>query len=361
MVSGGLFHNLEDPPESNSLSDGEDEGEVEDGFTVSEIESEVFTTSLSDLPGSPKTSTRKHSRHRAGAKNEHAAVVEPEPSEDENLTDEQVHLESHTTRKPKKQHRGFNMRRRHKVAPMSYTPHASPTRATGQSGLAWMDTVNGVQLMSVAPVDIFSAPPQLQQPPPPQYVLPPQTPIPHTSPFQYPYPPPPTFHPAYLLDPMQQYTPRTHPVSNPPHSVMRSRKRKGGESGIDAVDGRDAGEGRRKTRVGRSKSGKEGEASGSRASATDTGGHKQEEGKASGTDTGGHKQEEGEASGSKASRTDTGGHKQEEGEVEQSKDTVPVSAAEKKEETSRPKESSGHDVQELLQQVTYIPLYMNKF
>ena len=323
MVSGGLFHNLEDPPESNLLSDGEDEGEVEDGFTVSEIESEVFTTSLSDLPGSPKTSTRKHSRDRAGAKNEHAAVVEPEPSEDENLTDEQVHLESHTTRKPKKQHRGFNMRRRHKVAPMSYTPHASPTRATGQSGLAWMDTVNGVQLMSVAPVDIFSAPPQLQQPPPPQYVLPPQTPIPHISPLQYPYPPPPTFHPAYLLDPMQQYTPHTHPVSNPPHSVMRSRKRKGGESGIDTVDGRDAGEGRRKTRVGRSKSGKESKASGSRASATDTGGHKQEE-----------------------------------GEVEQSKDSVPASAAEKKEETSRPKESSGHNVQELLQQVTHIPLYM---
>ena len=68
--------------------------------------------------------------------------------------------------------------RRHKIAPVTYSPQflsSVPAQTTG-ADLAWMDTVNGPQLMSVKPVP--HSQPHLQwRTRPPQYVLPP----PHVS------------------------------------------------------------------------------------------------------------------------------------------------------------------------------------
>ena len=234
--------------------DDEEEEEIEEDLSVSDAEDHELSSASSlldlHLPRTPHAGTQeRETRHDHGKRREEG-TEERTTSEDDVEAEEhplQPKLESRPTqRKEKKKSRGFNLRRSHRVAPAPYLPvnvtstpqYGAIPPASGHMGLAWMDTVNGPQLMSMQPV--FASSPQ--QLPPPQYVLPAQAMVPPLSPSHHPYHPPPSHQPPTYSHPSPQYTPHTHQASKPqPRSARthrRSKKeREHHETGTDVVDG----------------------------------------------------------------------------------------------------------------------------
>ena len=205
-------------PRQPQYFDKEEQGEDGSDMVVTEAEgSELFATSSSrdQNIGNHEEKDEKSDKELA----EHAT------SDDDNEREHLLVPEFQTQRK-KQQSRGFKLRRSRKVAPLPYTPASGVAPAPGslagtQMGLAWMDTVNGAQLMSIH----FS-------PQPPSFPISHQTHLPPTSPYH----PPPPHHP-----------PDTHSFSSrQPHSrrtdqqqvkrIQRGRQILQ-ESGTDFVDG----------------------------------------------------------------------------------------------------------------------------
>ena len=235
-------------------SEDDEEEEIEEDLSVSEAEDHELSSASSlldlDLSRTPHAGTQEwETRHDHGKKRE-------ERTEEHTSSDDDVEAEEHplqpklesrpTQRKEKKKSRGFNVRRSHRVAPAPYPPvnvtstpqHGAIHPTSGHMGLAWMDTVNGPQLMSMQPV--FGSPPQ--QLPPPQYVLPAQAMVSPLSLSHHPYHPPPLHQPPTYSHPSPKYTPHTHRASKPqPRSARTHRQsnkeREHHETGTDVVDG----------------------------------------------------------------------------------------------------------------------------
>ena len=153
------------------------------------------------------------------------------------VASEEREKESDNRRTEQKQYRRpRHVLRRHKVAPLTYcTSFTSPVSAGGRTDLAWMDTVNGPQLMSVMPVPIPQPHPQQQIRPPPQYVLP--SPQVVTSPVHY-------FSPTSS---QSHHTPHSH-LAHSARSNRQQRKNKEKNDGhsfateTDFIDGPEDGE-----------------------------------------------------------------------------------------------------------------------
>ena len=126
-------------------------------------------------------------------------------------------------------------RRSRKVAPLPYATSlpVSPNRG---ADLAWMDTVNGPQLMSIVPVSIHQSSPQ-QQVPGPQFVLPSPRVAPATVFYHH---PPPHGPPQSHLTPRraQSVTGQHHSAGTKPHATEDRGESEGGAS-RDSVDGPD--------------------------------------------------------------------------------------------------------------------------
>lgn len=218
-----------DTDESQPLNAEDDDRENED---ISENEeSELSAASMSDLPGA--TNTGNHEQRKRSDKT-HAQLAS---SGGDNLTEHSpMHSEFQTHKKRKK---GLKMHHRHRIAPLPYTPDTTTTVPQQIGRLAWMETVNGAQLMSIQPI-LFSS----LQPPPPHYVLPPQASVSPMTPYHYPYPPSPTIHSTYS-HPVAQYTPHTCPISTQPssagpHRWQKKERRREVREG-DFVDGESEG------------------------------------------------------------------------------------------------------------------------
>ena len=155
MMGSPVGHE-EQPPIVGLGSEGE-------SLVVEEVEgTEESSTSLSD---SEATHAAQHEEQAdTGARSPVKHEKEPKP------------------RKEQSQHWPKRIFRRHKVAPLTYSAPLTSSVPTG-TDLAWMDTVNGPQLMSVMPVQFSQPHLQRHTPQPPQYVLPP--PPVATSPVHY--------------------------------------------------------------------------------------------------------------------------------------------------------------------------------
>ena len=215
-TAGQVMYTPGQPVESQHF-DKEQGGDGSD-MVVTEAEgSELFATS-----SSRDQNTGNHEEKSDKELAEHAT------SDDDNEREHLLVPEFQTQRK-KQQSRGFKLRRSRKVAPLPYTPASDVVPAPGplagtQMGLAWMDTVNGAQLMSIQPF-LFS-------PQPPPFPISPQTHLPPTSLY---HPPP----PHHLPDSRSFSSVQSHSRRTDQQQVKRIQRGRQilHESGTDFIDG----------------------------------------------------------------------------------------------------------------------------
>lgn len=137
------------------------------------VEPPPSATPLSDLPASPMVGTRKRVKVR---KRRSRIIPKLSDSDDEGLTGQYARPTSHLGKQQLTHSHKFKLGRSQRVWPMPVlSTSGRQSRAIAQHvhrEFAWMDTPQGVQLLSIQPIQpaLQSQPPH----PPPQYVLPPQ-------------------------------------------------------------------------------------------------------------------------------------------------------------------------------------------